>query len=137
MNAVNSARQWENGKLDWKERKREEGKEEGGGKSGGGKRERKEWRGRGRKREEGEGKAEGKGGEYGSHQSEQAAPEQGQRVQRVQQPHPTGGQLGADCAGGTRTSRVQLRLPLPVPPAERWAGTLWGLSAPGRAFLAA
>lgn len=72
-------------------------------------------------------------------QSEQAAPEQGsnERVQRVQQPHPTGGQLGAGCAGGTRTSRVQLRLPLPVPPAERWAGTVWGLSAPGRTFLAA
>lgn len=116
-----------------KGRKRDEGNREWG------QRERTGWRGRGGKREEGEGKAEGRGGEAGSHQSEQAAPEQGSggSVQRVQQPHPTGGQLGAGCAGGTRTCRVQPRLPLPVPPADRWAGTLWGLSAVGRASLAA
>lgn len=79
------------------------------------------------------GREKRRGGESGSHQSEQAAPQQGSSgsVQRVQQPHPTGGQLGAGCAGGTRTSRVQPRLPLPVPPAEHWAGTLWGLSVPG------
>lgn len=44
-----------------------------------------------------------------------------------------GGQRGAGGAGGTRTSGVQPRLPLPAPPSERWAGTLGGRSAPGAA----
>lgn len=96
-----------------------------------------------REREKGEGRAERRGGECGSHQSQQAAPEQDGRgsVQRVQQPHPAGGQRGAGSAGGTRTSEMQPRLPLPAPPAERWAGTLGGRAAPGSdpgtAFLTA
>lgn len=83
--------------------------------------------GRRREREEGEGRAERRGGECGSHQSQQAAPEQSGRgsvPQVQQQPHPAGGQQGAGGAGGTRTSGLQPRLPLPAPPAERWAGTL-------------
>lgn len=100
----------------------------GGGRRGGGAGE-EGGEGKGRK-----GREEQRGGECGSHQSQQAAPEQSGRgsVPRVQQqPHPAGGQLGVSGAGGTRTSGLQPRLPLPAPPAERRAGTLGGRSAPG------